>query len=60
MLGNFEIILLSSVLIHFVRSWIHLIFNLLIQVSVGLPLEMVHGSFRICIIYLSGVLAGKF
>jgi len=41
-------------------GWLHLIFNLLVQLLVGLPLEMVHGSGRICAIYMSGVLAGKF
>ena len=40
-------------------GWLHLIFNLLVQLLVGLPLEMVHGSGRICAIYMSGVLAGK-
>ena len=34
-------------------------FNLLIQLLVGLPLEMVHGSTRVMIIYFSGVLAGS-
>ncbi|XP_014681445.1 PREDICTED: protein rhomboid-like [Priapulus caudatus] len=40
-------------------GWIHLLFNLMVQLLVGLPLEMVHGSFRISIIYLAGVLAGS-
>lgn len=39
--------------------WIHLLFNLLVQVLVGLPLEMVHGSLRIGTVYMAGVLAGK-
>ena len=30
------------------------------QVLVGLPLEMVHGSMRIGAVYMAGVLAGKF
>jgi rhomboid-related protein 1/2/3 len=34
-------------------------FNLLVQLLVGLPLEMVHGSFRIGCIYMAGVLAGS-
>ncbi len=33
--------------------------NLLVQGLVGLPLETVHGSFRIAIIYFSGVIAGS-
>lgn len=40
--------------------WLHLLFNLGVQVVVGLPLEMVHGSFRIAAVYMAGVLAGKF
>jgi rhomboid-related protein 1/2/3 len=34
-------------------------FNLLVQLLVGLPLEMVHGSGRIAAVYLAGVLAGN-
>lgn len=33
--------------------------NLLVQLLVGLPLEAVHGSWRILLIYASGVLAGS-
>lgn len=32
---------------------------MLVQLVVGVPLEMVHGSIRIGIIYMTGVLAGK-
>ncbi len=35
-----------------------MIFNVLVQLAIGLPLEMLHGSFRISLIYLAGVLAG--
>jgi membrane associated rhomboid family serine protease len=35
------------------------LFNLLVQVLVGLPLEMVHGSVRIGVVYMAGVLAGE-
>ncbi|PNF40734.1 hypothetical protein B7P43_G00652, partial [Cryptotermes secundus] len=38
-------------------GWLHLLFNLLVQVLVGLPLEMVHGSLRIGVVYMAGVLA---
>lgn len=41
------------------HSWVHLLFNLLVQLLVGLPLEMVHGSFRTAAIYMAGVLAGS-
>ncbi|XP_063980370.1 protein rhomboid [Diachasmimorpha longicaudata] len=40
-------------------GWLHLLFNLGVQVVVGLPLEMVHGSFRIGAVYMAGVLAGS-
>lgn len=33
--------------------------NLSVQLVVGLPLELVHGSWRIGCIYMSGVLAGS-
>ncbi|OAD61667.1 Protein rhomboid [Eufriesea mexicana] len=39
--------------------WLHLLFNLGVQVVVGLPLEMVHGSLRIAAVYMAGVLAGS-
>ncbi|EZA48800.1 Protein rhomboid [Ooceraea biroi] len=38
-------------------GWLHLLFNLGVQVVVGLPLEMVHGSLRIAAVYMAGVLA---
>lgn len=47
----------SYTLIH--AGWVHLFFNMLVQILVGLPLEMVHGSGRIMIVYISGVLAGS-
>uniref|UniRef100_A0A6A7FS57 rhomboid protease n=1 Tax=Hirondellea gigas TaxID=1518452 RepID=A0A6A7FS57_9CRUS len=40
-------------------SWVHLAFNLLVQLLLGLPLEMIHGSSRIGAIYMAGVLAGS-
>ncbi|KXJ83509.1 hypothetical protein RP20_CCG005495 [Aedes albopictus] len=40
-------------------GWFHLGFNLVVQLLVGLPLEMVHGSTRIGCVYLAGVLAGS-
>lgn len=42
-----------------VCRWFHLAFNLIVQLLVGLPLEMVHGSSRIACVYLAGVLAGS-
>ncbi|CAD7082034.1 unnamed protein product [Hermetia illucens] len=40
-------------------GWFHLGFNLAVQLLVGLPLEMVHGSSRIACVYFAGVLAGS-
>lgn len=40
-------------------GWFHLAFNLLIQLLLGLPLEMIHGAGRIAAIYIAGVLAGS-
>jgi len=44
-------------LIH--RDFEHVIANLVLQLMVGLPLEMVHGAPRISAIYIFGVLAGS-
>ena len=40
-------------------GWPHLVFNVLVQLLVGLPLEMVHGSARVACLYLAGVVAGS-
>ncbi|KAK6170629.1 hypothetical protein SNE40_018979 [Patella caerulea] len=40
-------------------GYIHLMFNMIVQIIVGIPLEMVHGSFRIGLVYMAGVLAGS-
>jgi len=40
-------------------GWFHLTFNLIVQILIGIPLEMVHGSGRIACIYLSGIVAGS-
>ncbi|WAQ95848.1 RHBL3-like protein [Mya arenaria] len=40
-------------------GWVHLLFNMLIQLIVGVPLEMIHGPCRIATVYLAGVLAGS-
>ncbi|XP_072745583.1 rhomboid-related protein 2 isoform X3 [Anoplolepis gracilipes] len=37
----------------------HLVVNLLVQVMLGIPLEMVHKWWRVLIIYIAGVLAGS-
>lgn len=40
-------------------SWVHLTVNLLVQVLLGVPLQMVHHWWRVLVIYAAGVLAGS-
>ncbi|XP_053989597.1 rhomboid-related protein 3 isoform X1 [Hylaeus volcanicus] len=37
----------------------HLVMNLLVQIMLGIPLEMVHKWWRVLIIYIAGVVAGS-
>ncbi|XP_036146105.1 rhomboid-related protein 3 isoform X3 [Monomorium pharaonis] len=37
----------------------HLVVNLLVQIMLGIPLEMVHKWWRVLLIYIAGVLAGS-
>ena len=37
----------------------HVTFNTLVQLVLGIPLEMVHGGWRVATVYLSGILAGS-
>lgn len=37
----------------------HLGLNVVLQLLVGVPLEMVHGAARIGFVYIAGVVAGK-
>jgi hypothetical protein len=39
--------------------YMHLIFNLIFQLVLGLPLEMVHKWWRVGTVYCLGVIAGK-
>ena len=48
---------LTYMLIH--SGLFHAIFNILIQLILGLPLEMVNGWWRVMLVYCSGVLAGS-
>jgi rhomboid-related protein 1/2/3 len=40
-------------------SYVHIATNLLVQLVLGIPLEMVHGWWRLLIVYLAGVIAGS-
>ena len=42
-----------------VCRYVHLAANLVFQLFVGIPLEMVHKWWRILLIYILGVLAGE-
>ena len=48
---------LTYMLVH--SGYFHIIFNLLIQLLLGIPLEMVHRWWRILLVYFSGVVAGS-
>lgn len=37
----------------------HLVFNVIIQILLGVPLELVHRWWRVALIYLAGVAAGS-
>ena len=39
--------------------YIHIFFNVLIQLLLGIPLEMVHKWWRVMAVYLAGVIAGS-
>lgn len=43
----------------FLLSLEQLGFNALLQLMIGVPLEMVHGILRISLLYMAGVLAGE-
>jgi len=44
----------------FVHSgFMHIIFNVLVQLMIGVPLEMVHKWWRVLLVYFAGVLAGS-
>lgn len=38
---------------------VHLLVNLLVQLFLGVPLEMVHRWWRVILVYLAGVAAGS-
>ena len=40
-------------------SYSHVMVNLFVQIFVGIPLEMSHGSIRVGFLYLAGVFAGS-
>lgn len=40
-------------------SVVHLLVNLLVQLFLGVPLEMVHRWWRVVLVYLAGVAAGS-
>lgn len=42
-----------------ISRFIHIGTNILVQVVLGIPLEMVHSWWRVLIIYVAGVIAGS-
>jgi len=44
----------------FIHSGVfHAVFNILVQLVLGIPLEMVHGWWRVMLVYVFGVIAGS-
>ncbi len=48
---------LSYMMVH--SGYFHIIFNLVIQLVLGIPLEMVHRWWRVMLIYVCGVVSGS-
>jgi rhomboid-related protein 1/2/3 len=46
------------VFFYFFFSFVHLFNNLIVQVLLGIPLELVHKFWRIACLYLIGVICG--
>lgn len=46
-------------LIYLLYRYIHLIVNLVFQLFLGIPLEMVHGWWRVMLIYVCGAFTGS-
>lgn len=44
--------------IHDQKDHLHLAMNVIIQLVVGFPLELIHSWWRVLIVYVSGVIAG--
>lgn len=44
-------------LIH--AGFVHVFFNVLVQLSLGVPLEMIHKGWRVAVVYLAGVVSGS-
>ena len=48
---------LTYALIH--AGFLHVFFNVLVQLCLGVPLEMIHKGWRVAIVYLAGVVSGS-
>lgn len=48
---------LTYMLVH--ASLTHIVFNIVVQLVLGIPLEMVHRGWRIMVVYFAGVIAGS-
>ncbi|XP_066144384.1 rhomboid-related protein 2-like [Euwallacea fornicatus] len=40
-------------------GYLHIVVNLIVQLMLGIPLEMVHGWWRVSFLYFAGVIAGS-
>lgn len=63
---------IESVYVSLLRRWprlkhpsvylsrvVHLMVNMMVQILLGIPLEMVHRWWRVLLVYLAGVIAGS-
>lgn len=48
---------LTYALIH--AGFVHVFFNVLVQLCLGIPLEMIHKGWRVAIVYIAGVVSGS-
>ena len=48
---------LTYALIH--AGFLHVFFNVLVQLCLGIPLEMVHKGWRVAIVYAAGIVSGS-
>jgi len=56
----FELVIPMYSLYYCVFSIKHLLSNLILQLLIGIPLEMVHKFWRVGIVYTLGVIAGQY
>lgn len=51
--------LYNKLIKRFSCRYVHIVVNLIFQLLMGIPLEMVHGWWRVSLLYFLGVIAGS-